>query len=124
MLRLPDRRLVFQRRTADAPRAPGLLGCFGGQVEFDETPLQAALRELTEETSIEVARTPLTYLCDLQLAESSRIDQFHIFEANIHDENFEVFEGDRAEVYARGEALDRIDLVPALRQILHNVVKE
>ena len=43
--------VYLQKRTMDAPRAPGFFGLFGGGVEQGETPEQAFLREVEEELS-------------------------------------------------------------------------
>jgi len=39
----------MQHRSADASRQPNYWGCFGGGIEGDETPEQAARREAFEE---------------------------------------------------------------------------
>ena len=39
----------LQKRTADAPRAPGFIGLFGGGIEEGETSEQAMMREVKEE---------------------------------------------------------------------------
>lgn len=47
-------RILLQERDEHAPRAALQWGCVGGSVEAGETPEQAAYRELTEETGIEL----------------------------------------------------------------------
>jgi 8-oxo-dGTP pyrophosphatase MutT (NUDIX family) len=42
-------RLLLQHRTRDADRLPDFWAFFGGQIENDETPCQAVLREALEE---------------------------------------------------------------------------
>src|SRR5581483_4882256 len=41
--------LFLQKRTIDAPFAPGLFGIFGGQIEESESPEAALFREVEEE---------------------------------------------------------------------------
>lgn len=41
--------VFLQRRSADAPRNPNILGAFGGGLEGDEDNEQALLREMQEE---------------------------------------------------------------------------
>jgi 8-oxo-dGTP diphosphatase len=52
-------RLLMQHRTDDAPIAPGRWGFPGGHVEQAELPLDAAHRELLEETGLTVDRLDL-----------------------------------------------------------------
>ena len=44
-----DKRILLQHRTDDAPKYPGMWGFFGGGIEENETPLEAAKRECLEE---------------------------------------------------------------------------
>ncbi|HSX53509.1 MAG TPA: NUDIX domain-containing protein [Patescibacteria group bacterium] len=44
--------VLQQRDNAKHKGAAGMIGCFGGQLEGQETSQEAALRELTEETSL------------------------------------------------------------------------
>ena len=48
LFKLPDGRVILQRRTKDAPYGAGLLGIFGGWVESNETPWECLLREIEE----------------------------------------------------------------------------
>jgi 8-oxo-dGTP pyrophosphatase MutT (NUDIX family) len=45
--------LFVQKRTKDAPFAPGMFGIFGGQIEDGESPEIALLREVHEELDYE-----------------------------------------------------------------------
>ena len=46
LFKLPDGRVVLQRRTKDAPYGAGLLGIFGGWVEEGETTDECLIREI------------------------------------------------------------------------------
>jgi 8-oxo-dGTP pyrophosphatase MutT (NUDIX family) len=52
-------RFLMQHRSADAPVSPNLWGFPGGHVEPGEQPLDAAHRELLEETGLRVDRLDL-----------------------------------------------------------------
>ena len=114
LLRLPDGRLVFQRRGAEAPTSPNLLGLFGGHVENQETADDAVVRELREETSLDVSKLKFKKLG------ASDIDnrQFFFYQTDIKDAGFEVYEGERAEIYSDVEAASRDDLTKSSRMAL------
>jgi len=59
-------KFVLQERD-DKPTIadPGMFSIWGGAAEGDETPAQAAIRELEEETGVKVALSDLKYLSDV-----------------------------------------------------------
>ncbi len=128
LLVLPDRRLVFQRRSANARVSPGKLGFFGGHQESGETPWQTIEREIKEETSLEPQDCNLRLAAEFVLPAKRLMRQedvrFHIFQGEVKSAGFEVFEGEQAETYTREEALKRSDLTPACRYTLENYIKE
>lgn len=62
---ITDGRQVLVER--DPEFGPGRLYAFGGQVRFDEEPQAAALREVQEETSLDVDPAQLVLLSQLQV---------------------------------------------------------
>lgn len=67
-------RFYFQRRSNDAARgAAGLLGTFGGKVEPGEADRDAAVRELAEETDLEVRPQEVHYLGEYEVASDHRL---------------------------------------------------
>jgi 8-oxo-dGTP pyrophosphatase MutT (NUDIX family) len=121
ILVLPDGRYVLQRRTYDAPIAPGLLGLFGGHIEAGETPLEAICRELAEETSLDISSLSLSRKSKILVPASTNFDRdriFYIFEANIASDNFKVFEGVGAESYSKDELLSRDDVSETVQRTI------
>jgi 8-oxo-dGTP pyrophosphatase MutT (NUDIX family) len=121
ILVLPDGRYVLQRRTYDAPIAPGLLGLFGGHIEAGETPLEAICRELAEETSLDISSLSLSRKRKILVPASANFGRdriFHIFEANIASDNFKVFEGVGAESYSKDELLSRDDVSETVQRTI------
>lgn len=50
-----DNKYLLQYRNGDSSiGAADLFGCFGGKIEEDETPEQAMVRELSEETNLSI----------------------------------------------------------------------
>lgn len=120
LLSLPDGRLVFQRRDGGAPVSAHLLGLFGGHVEPGEAVADAMVRELEEETSLRAADCDLVQLVELDLPATGRPERIAVtvFRGIAPHADFEVFEGERAEVYSRDEVLARDDLAPSVRAVL------
>lgn len=59
---------LLQRRVGDRSKgASGLIGAFGGQVEQQESPLEAVCRELREETSLSPSTEDFKYLGDVEV---------------------------------------------------------
>lgn len=111
-------KLVFQRRDGKAPTDPNLLGLFGGSIEANETPMDAALRELTEETSLRVSRDDLVLAGDADMPTAKGPAHAHVYVVAVQDANFEVYEGGGLEVFTKDEILARDDLAPAARHLL------
>jgi len=126
ILKLPDGKVVFQRRDQGARISSGLLGYFGGQIEPDEIPDDAIKRELGEETSLDISKLSMRFLGSFELsAQQTRAPEdrtFFLYETFIPDLNFKVREGERAEAYTKAEALSRGDLTVSAQYIIKNFV--
>ncbi len=60
LLVTPDNELIVMHRDDKAGiRDPGRYGIFGGKVEQRETPMEAALREIREETNVHASEREL-----------------------------------------------------------------
>jgi 8-oxo-dGTP pyrophosphatase MutT (NUDIX family) len=120
---LPDNRVVMQRRTQDAPYAPGKLGVFGGGIEGSETPLEGLLREIEEETSLNIAKLRLEFLTEITMPAGEDFPQdrhFYLHKAKIDNMDFEVYEGDGAEAFFIKELPDREDLAGSIEFLLEH----
>ncbi len=110
---LPSGEVVLQRRTDDAPYAPGLLGCFGGAIEGDESPDDAVRREIGEETSLDPRDLQLTKR-DVVVVPASddhpATRALHVYVCPIPAADFEVYEGVAAEVHAPDDLETRDDV--------------
>jgi 8-oxo-dGTP diphosphatase len=67
--------LLLQLRDDQAPYYPNVWGLPGGAVEPGETPLEAAARELWEETSLRPS-APLTLFARQELPAQSRVKNY------------------------------------------------
>lgn len=124
LLILPDKRLILQRRSTDAPVAPGMLGFFGGHIEDNESPDEAIVRELAEEISLPVALDSMkrrgSYLLPEPISMGSTIT-FHVYEAVVPTMEFDIFEGEAAEAYAAEEVMQRNDVSRSTQYVIEKV---
>ena len=124
---LPDKRIVLQRRTKDAPYAAGKLGIFGGWVEEGETPDECLIREIKEETSLDAAKLNVQSITDFILPKNEDFDRdrhFYLYYAHIDNLSFEVYEGDGAEAFGLSELRSRIDLTGSAVYTLENILTD
>jgi len=118
---------IMQRRDSKAPVAPNKLSLFGGHIQKGEDPADAALRELKEETSLDVENIPVLPLAIIEgfwREERDDVIDAYIYTAEINDINFKVYEGKNLEVIAFDEILDRDDVSPSSRAILETFLME
>ncbi len=108
---LPDGRLVFQRRDGNTKVSPNKVGFFGGKIEQGETPLEAIVREIGEETSLSVTPEQFTKVATYESSEK----RYHMFKMDIKDVDFEVYEGIGFEVYTLEQIMKRTDTTHALQ---------
>jgi 8-oxo-dGTP pyrophosphatase MutT (NUDIX family) len=122
---LPDGRFILQRRTKDAPHAAGLLGFFGGWVESNETPDSCVIREIKEETSLDVLVQNIKFYKDYILPGTKDYHgkrHFYLYKIPVITAEFEVYEGDGAEIYTLDELKSREDLISSTYHAVHFVL--
>lgn len=113
LFQLPNGEVVLQRRTEDAPFAPGKLGIFGGWVEEGESPGECIIREIEEETSLSIDKLEPQLLRDFIVPASEDFDKdrhFFLYSVPLLDLDFEVYEGQGAEAFSLDELKARDDL--------------
>lgn len=124
LLQLPDGRYVFQRRTKDAPVNAGLLGFFGGHIEIGEKPEEAVVRELNEETSLDVLILEFIPVGSFVVDREGEDVEYHLYRVEIENMDFDVFEGEKAEPHQLGEVKDRADLTSSVKFVVEKLVEE
>ena len=119
-LRLPDGTCALQRRTNDEPVSPGLLSFFGGHIEADETSHDAIVREISEETSLDLKHGDFKKLLTVKFDPrgTNKEKEYTLFVADTNRENFEVYEGEGSEVYSIDELLQRDDVAPGTINVI------
>lgn len=125
LFKLPDGRIALQRRTQDAPYGASLLGIFGGWVEPNETVDECLIREIKEETSLNIMELQPRPIGDFVIRAGGDFDQdrhFYLYEASIDNMNFDVFEGDGAEAFTLDEIKQRKDLTGSAQHTFKEVL--
>lgn len=74
-----DNKIILQKRGDNWSRFPGYLSSFGGQIEANETPLQAIIRELNEELGAKVQETEISFLGALTEDITNHSELIHVY---------------------------------------------
>ena len=120
----PDQTILMQQRDESKDiQNPGTVSFFGGAVEADEQPIQAALRELREELQLELQPEDLalfgTYMKTIEKHGVDR--ECYIYLAKISDEmQLHLREGQSIVRVGNQEELARLQLSALASEVLHN----
>jgi 8-oxo-dGTP diphosphatase len=102
---------------------PGLITAFGGNIEVGETPLEAATREINEETNIAVTPDRLqtfgTYHKTIAEHGENRIVYFFII-FGVDDQNLKVYEGQGFVIVRDIEELHNMHTSPIAKQAIED----
>ncbi|MDR3424051.1 MAG: NUDIX hydrolase [Alphaproteobacteria bacterium] len=75
-----DNRILLQKRPDNWPYSfPGTVNPFGGHVEKGETPLQAVIRELAEETGAKASEQDLLFVGAVSESFTNHTELVHIY---------------------------------------------
>ena len=123
-----DGALIMQHRD-DKPGItnPGAIAAFGGTVEPGETPLQAAVREISEETNLQVRPEDLDFFGTYPktVARHGEDGQVHYFILrDVDDTNFQVYEGQGFYVIHNRQELLAAKTSPLAREVLEEYYDE
>lgn len=120
LLQDSDDRVLMQLRD-DVPGilAPGKWCLFGGHVDPGEEPLEAAVRELKEETGLNVEPDALIPYVRTRSRPSSNL--LFIFRAKLDLKPADICVGEGAGFgFFTRDQVDRLDLIPAFRPVFHH----
>jgi 8-oxo-dGTP pyrophosphatase MutT (NUDIX family) len=122
-LDLPDGRLAVQRRTHDAPTSPNKVQWFGGHIEEGETLMQAALRELGEETNLTLNEIEFDEVGLFFVPKKTGIKRVAgLVTAQIPNADFEDYEGvGRPEAWGAQELVNSGQLVTSVQYIMGKI---
>ncbi len=92
---------------------PNTWSLFGGGIEENETPKEALLRELKEETNIIVKN--IKYLSEFLKKETKQKLYFFYGETDMKEEKIKVYEGQKAEYFNLSE-IKKIKIEPSVKE--------
>lgn len=122
---------ILQRRPVDPNiGASGLIGCFGGKKELNETDEEAAYRELLEELDIQTDHRQIkleridTVSVESDYRQSSIIVRAAIFSLNLNSNvTVRTKEGDLVELTLAEIKQSLSSLTPATREAFKNLIR-
>jgi 8-oxo-dGTP pyrophosphatase MutT (NUDIX family) len=120
VLWLPSKKLVVQRRDAHAPTSANMIGFFGGSIEQGESPEAAMLREISEETNLQLTSDNISKMATIDSDEVL----VHIFQAQITEPPSEVYEGVGYELHDLEELHSRTDIAHIAQLTLQELRKD
>lgn len=117
-----DGSVILQERD-DKPGItnPGLISSFGGHIEEGEEPLDAAVREINEETNLKLSKEDLQFYrkCHKTKAvHGEDWDVYYFAAVDVREEGLEVYEGKGYTVIHDTEELERSKASILLREVL------
>jgi len=117
---------AFQQRD-DIPGIvnPGMICVFSGAVEpEDESDISAALREITEETSLNPDINELTPVCEITFDFTEREYAYNLYKLNVASTDFEVFEGQGLVIVPTDFDVRDYNFTPLTRDFLYHYLKQ
>ncbi|MFZ1990734.1 MAG: NUDIX domain-containing protein [Alphaproteobacteria bacterium] len=97
----------MERRLSDDPVYPGRLGLYGGLIEPDETAVECAVREIKEETGLEVAQRDLVKLFEF----TGENDKGVANEGEVFVYTFRRFKGTSASKIEKHQKVNRAKII-------------
>ena len=117
-----DGALILQKRD-DKPGIsnPGFIASFGGHIEHGETPLEAAVREINEETNLQLTAEDLQFFGKYHKTKEEHgedWDVYYFVAVNISDIGLEVYEGQGYVVVKDAQEFAALKATKLLQQVV------
>ncbi|HET8709029.1 MAG TPA: NUDIX domain-containing protein [Candidatus Saccharimonadales bacterium] len=122
-----DGALILQQRD-DKPGMtnPGFISSFGGHIEPGEEPLEAAVREINEETNLQLSPADLKFFGKYRKTKAEHgedWDVYYFIARNISGAGLEVYEGQGFKVVQNEQELSTLKATKMLQQALKDYWK-
>lgn len=121
-----DGALILQVRD-DKPGItnPGFVSSFGGHIEPGEQPIDAAVREINEETNLNLNSNDLTFYKKARKTKAIHgedWDVYYFIAKDIDETGLKVYEGQGFVVVRNKQELSRVKATVLLREILQDIL--
>lgn len=100
---------------------PGCISSFGGQLEIGEEPLDAAVREVNEETNLNLSKDDLRFYQTREKKQEIHGEDWTVYyfiADNISDVGLEVYEGQGYTIIRNAEELAQAKASVLIREVL------
>jgi len=112
--------IYLQKRTDDALRNSGLIGFFGGEIEKNEEPEEAIVREIKEELNIDIRDHVFIRKYDV----GEHIQYSYAMEvSDDFDQTTEILEGEYGKFFSRKEIDNGLDFIGYERVVYEGFYK-
>ena len=116
------KKILLQKRSANAKRFPNQWGLFGGGEDQNESPEDTIRREIVEELDLKLKKIELIDQQEYQLETTNEHGIISVFKSSYNDEKLILNEGQKMEWVDLGKILD-YDLSPQYKSIIERLVK-
>lgn len=108
-------KMLFLKRSKDSEMFPGQWGLVGGHIDINESPKDSVIRELKEETGIEIK--------DCKEIAQANNPIIHYFEINLNDDEIVILEGTEHNnlKWMNREEWENEDLIVSLKENLKKI---
>ena len=118
-----DGKYLLMKRSIDKIAAPGKIHPFGGKLDQDENPYRGAIREVKEETGIDIKNLKLEAVVFEIINEKDSPVNWLIFYFSADYDKGEIIETEEGEVVLlTKEQIKSSDLLPSVKNIIVNIL--
>ncbi len=120
LLETSDGGLIFQHRD-NIPTITdhGLVSTFGGHSEKNEIPIETAIRELQEETGLELSSDSFELFCIFRMESALHLDEHIYLVKNIDPASIVVYEGQGKVIVHHQDDFASLNLAPFARYLIN-----
>lgn len=119
-----DGALILQQRD-DKPGItnPGMVASFGGHIEANEKPVDAAIREINEETNLSLKKSDLKFFGKYRKTKQIHGEDWDVYyyvANDVDDRALKVYEGQGYKIIKSLKDLDKLDTSVLIREVLED----
>ena len=118
-----DGKWLLLKRSPFKKYAPNKIHPFGGKIQLDENPHDGAIREVKEETGINIKNLKLEAVVDELKPDNAKPENWLIFHFSADYGSGEMIQTEEGKaVLLTAEELKQADLFPSVKSIIENII--